>query len=131
MFRYLLATLYCVAGVAHLWSPSPFLSITPAWVPWPETVILWTGICEIVGAVGLLSRRYRRLAGIMLALYAVCVFPANIQHAINDLSSGTGLPIWYHAPRLMTQPLIVLWALWVGDVWPGRGHEAAPRTDGM
>ena len=52
----------------------------------------------------------------MLALYAVCVFPANIKHAIDDLSSGTGLPIWYHAPRLLLQPLIVWWALWASKL---------------
>ncbi len=52
----------------------------------------------------------------MLALYAVCVFPANIKHAIDDLSSGSGLPIWYHAPRLLLQPLIIWWALWAGGM---------------
>ncbi|PKP92134.1 MAG: hypothetical protein CVT77_09950 [Alphaproteobacteria bacterium HGW-Alphaproteobacteria-16] len=127
--RYLLAILYCVAGVAHLCVPAAFLTVMPAWVPWPQEVIWWTGVCEILGAAGLLSRRFRRLAAAMLALYAVCVFPANVQHAINDLGSGTGLSLWYHAPRLMAQPFIVLWALWAGDVWPGRGREPRPRQD--
>jgi hypothetical protein len=34
--------------------------------------LLATGVCEIAGSLALLSRRLRRLAGVMLALYAVC-----------------------------------------------------------
>jgi uncharacterized membrane protein len=116
--RWLLAALYIVAGCAHMLLPRPFLRIMPHWVPAPETVIAATGICEIAGAIGIIIPATRRFAGVMLALYAVCVFPANIQHAIDDLSSGTGLPIWYHGPRLLLQPLIVWWALIAGQVLP-------------
>jgi uncharacterized membrane protein len=87
-------------------------------------MIAATGICEIAGAIGLLVPSTRRIAGIMLALYAVCVFPANIKHAIDDLSSGSGLPIWYHAPRLLLQPLIRWWALWAGGMRRGASQPA-------
>jgi len=118
-----LALAFGAAGVLHLRSPEPFLTITPGWVPWPETVIQLTGVAEIAGAVGLLIPRLRRAAGIGLALYAVCVFPANIKHAIDQLSAG-GVPLgWgYHGPRLLFQPVIVWWALWAGEAtdWPFR-----------
>ena len=68
-----------------------------------------------------MTRRLRRAAGIGLALYAVCVFPANINHAVNDIAiGGTDLSWWYHGPRLARQPLFVWLALWVGGVidWP-------------
>lgn len=33
----------------------------------------------------------------MLALYSVCVFPANINHAVNHIAiGGTELGWWYH-----------------------------------
>lgn len=112
--RVLLACLYLLAGVLHLMMPRPFLHITPAWVPHPALVIAATGACEIAGALALLSVRLRRLAGAMLALYALCVFPANLQHAVQDLSTGTGLGWAYHAPRLFVQPLLCWWALWAG-----------------
>jgi uncharacterized membrane protein len=121
-FRILLALIYLIAGVAHVRSPSGFLQITPAWVPWPETIIFLTGVSEIAGAIALaFVPRLRRAAGIALALYAVCVFPANINHAVNDIAvGGTDLSWWYHGPRLAFQPLFVWWALWAGDVidWP-------------
>ncbi len=126
--RWLLAAIYLVAGLLHLGVPHVFLRVTPDWVLFPREIVLATGVCEIAGALGLMTRRFRWWAGVMLALYAVCVFPANIKHAMIDLSSGTGLSLWYHVPRLLAQPLIVLWTLWVGEVWPGRGRTAAPQS---
>src|SRR4051794_14065782 len=79
--RVALALFYGVAGAVHLRAPDAFLPITPDWVPWPRGVILATGLCEIAGAAALLTPRWRRLAGLMLALYAVAVFPANLKHA--------------------------------------------------
>lgn len=112
----LLIAFYAVAGVAHLAVTDAMVRIVPARVPFARGVVIATGLCELLGAAGLTQARWRPLAGRMLALYALCVWPANVQHAIMDLSTGTGLPIWYHAPRLLAQPLLIGWALWAGRV---------------
>jgi uncharacterized membrane protein len=75
-----------------------------------------TGAAELAGAVALFVPRLRALAGVMLALYAVCVYPANILHAVHDLSTGTGMGWAYHYPRLFAQPFICWWALAAGGV---------------
>ena len=120
--RWLLALGYLIAGVAHLRSPGGFLQITPGWVPHPALVIALTGLAEIAGAGALaLIPRLRRAAGIGLALYAVCVFPANINHALNHVAlGGRELGWWYHGPRFALQPVLVWLALWTGSVtdWP-------------
>jgi uncharacterized membrane protein len=122
--RWLLALLYLVAGAFHLARPHPFLTITPGWVPWPEQVIFLTGLAELVGALALLqpwSQRLRRAAGVALALYAVCVYPANVNHMMLDMALARPVLGWgYHVPRLLAQPLIVWLALWVGGAteWP-------------
>lgn len=119
--RWLLAVAYFVVGVIHLTVPHAFMPIMPTWVPYPHSVILLTGVCEVVGSIALLTQRFRHLAGFMLALYAVCVFPANIKHAWDFAVFGRGgLSWWYHAPRLAFQPVIIWWALYVGEVtdWP-------------
>ncbi len=121
--RGVLATAFLAAGVIHLLAPAPFLSILPPWAPWPGPLIALTGLAEIAGAIGLCVPRLRRAAGLGLALYAACVFPANIQHAINDLSLAHPVLGWaYHGPRLLFQPVIVWWALWSGGAidWPFR-----------
>ena len=120
--RWTLAAIYLVAGVLHLLIPDPFLAITPGWVPFPQAVILGTGLYEITGAAALLTRRLRRAAGVALALSAVLVFPANIKHAMDTLTDGRmDLYWWYHGPRLLLQPVLGWWALYVGGVidWPG------------
>jgi uncharacterized membrane protein len=126
----LLSVAYGSAGVLHVAIPDKFLLITPDWVPFPRAVVIGTGVCEIAGAVGLLVPRTRRLAGVMLALYAVCVYPANLKHAFDHVAVP-GLPSswWYHGPRLAFQPVFVWWALFCAGVidWPfGRGRHAAP-----
>jgi len=127
--RVVLGLVYLIAGVAHLRSPGGFLQITPDWVPYPRTVIFLTGLCEIAGALALLFvPRLRAAAGIGLAAYAVCVFPANINHAINDIAiGGTHLSWWYHGPRLAFQPVFVWWALWASGVidWPFAKRQRA------
>jgi uncharacterized membrane protein len=125
--RAVMAALYLAAGVVHLVAPDAFLPIVPDWVPLPRETVLATGVCEIAGSVALMTRRLRRLAGVMLALYAVCVFPANIKHAVQAIHVP---PVpdgwWYHAPRLALQPVLVWWALFCAGVidWPFAARPA-------
>ena len=126
VLRWLLALAYLIAGIAHLRSPAGFIQITPGWVPGPPLVVMLTGFAELAGAVALAAvPRLRQAAGIGLALYAVCVFPANINHALNHIAlGGSQLGWWYHAPRLALQPVLVWLALWVGGItdWPLRAR---------
>jgi uncharacterized membrane protein len=108
----LLVAFYALAGAAHLTVTDAMVRIVPGWVPFPTAVVIATGMCELLGAAGLCLPRWRPLAGRLLALYALCVWPANVRHAMLDLSGGTGFPIWYHAPRLAAQPLLIWWAWW-------------------
>nr|WP_137677745.1 DoxX family protein [Parerythrobacter lutipelagi] len=124
--RWLLALFYAFAGYAHLADPAPFLTIMPSAVPFPEAIVFWTGIAELAGALGLIqpwSAKLRRAAGIGLALYALCVWPANINHFVMDMASkDSGLGLAYHVPRMIAQPVIIWLALWVSGTtdWPFR-----------
>ncbi len=130
VMRGLMAGFFTLAGIVHLYAPDAFLPIVPDWVPAAREVVLVTGACEIAGALALLTTRLRGLAGIMLAAYAICVFPANIKHALEGIQVA-GLPSswWYHGPRLALQPVIVWWALFCSDVidWPFRARRDAKR----
>lgn len=124
----ILAIFYGVAGYFHLSTPESFIKVTPAWVPNPGSIIFLTGLCELAGVVALLIPRTRKLAAVALSLYAVCVYPANIQHAVQDLSGAhQGLGWLYHAPRLFAQPFIIWWSLYAGGLVGGL--RMPPRTD--
>lgn len=121
-----LAAFYGVAGLIHLANPAPFIRITPTWVAQPALVVTLTGIAEIAGSIGLLQPWFpalRRAAGWGLALYALCVWPANFNHMLLDMARADhGAGLIYHVPRLFAQPLIIWLALWVSGVtdWPWR-----------
>jgi len=110
-------------GIDHLLTPGRYLPMMPSFVPLHTEVVFLTGLCEVAGAVGLLLPRLRYLAGIMLAIYFVCVFPANIKNAIEGLSIQ-GLPSanWYYWVRLLFQPLVIWWTLYSSAAidWPLR-----------
>jgi uncharacterized membrane protein len=121
--RWTMAALYLFAGFGHFVITDKLLMIVPTWVPFPREVLIITGALEIAGAVALLTPRLRKVAGIMLALYALCVWPANIKHALE----GIHLPPlpdswWYHGPRLAIQPVLIWWALFCSEAidWPFR-----------
>ena len=131
--RWLLGLVYAAAGFLHLATPAPFVSIVPSWVPAPTAVVFATGVAEILGAAGLLqpwSRDSRRAAGFGLAVYALCVWPANFHHMTIDMAKpGHGLGLSYHVPRLLAQPFIMWLALWTGEVtsWPFAGNGRPAR----
>lgn len=130
-WRFLFALSYFVAGIFHLALPDPFLAITPGWVRWPAAVVMLTGIAELVGGIGLaqpFAPRLRRAAAIGLALYAVCVFPANINQMMLDMAKPEPSLGWgYHLPRMLLQPILVWLALWTGEVtdWPFQRRSPA------
>ena len=122
-FRWLLAALFLIAGVLHVIAPANFIRITPGWVPFPDAVIFLTGLAEIAGAMGLVIPPLRRAAGIGLALYALCVWPANFNHAWQDVAVHHNMmSLWYHIPRLPFQLVIIWWAIYAGGAtdWPFR-----------
>lgn len=126
VLRWLLALFYAVAGYFHLTQPASFLQIMPEFVPLPEMVVLGTGIAELLGAAALVqpwSKPLRRAGAIGLALYALCVWPANVNHFAMDMARADhGWGLAYHVPRMLAQPVLIWLALWTGGVtdWPWR-----------
>lgn len=119
--RFAMAVSLLFVGLDHWLTPGRYLPMMPPWVPLHLEVVLFTGAAEIAGAFGLLIPRLRRLAGLVLAIYFVAVFPANLHNALNGLAVE-GLPQaqWYYWVRLAFQPLAIWWALFAAELirWP-------------
>ena len=127
--RWLLAIAYFLVGIEHIRSPHGFVSIVPGWVPFPQQTVFVTGLCELAGAAALVTKPLRAWAGIALALYAMCVWPANIKQALDHIVIPH-IPDswWYHAPRLAFQPVLIWWALFCAGVidWPWQQEKHPP-----
>ncbi len=125
--RWGMAAALLLFGTDHLVKPARYLPMMPNVVPYPREIVLFTGLCEIAGAIGLLIPLLRWAAGLALAVYFVCVFPANIKNALQGQQID-GLPEarWYYWARLPFQPLAIWWALFSAGVtaWP-LSHVAA------
>ncbi|MDG5746717.1 hypothetical protein P8Q88_00850 [Qipengyuania sp. XHP0207] len=131
--RYAIGAFYLLAGWQHLANPAPFVAITPDWVPISKgAVVFWTGIAELLGAALLLAwkQKARAVGAMMLALYALAVWPANFQHLFLDLERADGgLGLAYHILRLAAQPLLIWATLWSAGLarWPFAKNKRAEK----
>lgn len=77
-----LAAMFLLTASAH-WGRrrADLIRMVPVALPRPEWFVTFTGICEVLGAIGLLFPRTAPLAGIGLALLLIAIFPANVRAA--------------------------------------------------
>lgn len=116
--RVSLAAALLFFGTDHLVTPERYIPMIEAFLPIPREIVLFTGICEIAGAIGLLIPRLVRITGWALALYFLSVYPANIFNAINGVSAP-GLPTaqWYYWVRLLFQPPLIVLVLYATETF--------------
>jgi len=69
---------FLLGGVAHFAATELEMSIVPRYVPWPRLAVWVSGVFELLGAIGLLIRRFRAIAGCGLFLLTLAVTPANV-----------------------------------------------------
>jgi uncharacterized membrane protein len=111
--RYALAVMFAFTAASHFTSMRhDLVRMVPKSVPYPEAVVAFTGVCELLGAIGLLIPRVQRFAGIALIVFLLAVFPANIRAAREALTVGGRLatPL---VGRLPMQILFIILIAWV------------------
>lgn len=108
--RWLLAALFVVSGLLHFAFPGAYVRIVPAFLPAAPLLVLISGVAEVLGGIGLLLDRTRRLAGIGLILLLLAVWPANVQMLLEARESGVSpaseLLLWLRIPL---QLLLIFW----------------------
>lgn len=109
--RWLLASTFIVSGILHFAMPETFARIVPPMLPRPKLLVLISGGAEILGGIGLLIARTRRLAAFGLATLLIAVFPANIYMAIAHVPfKGLLGNRWLQWLRLPLQIPLIWWA---------------------
>ena len=96
-----LAVFFIVAGANHFLTPKIYLGMMPPWLPWPEAMNAISGAAEMLGGIGLVVPRTRRLAAWGLIILLVAVFPANLHVALQGRMPGTDfspLVLWLRLP---------------------------------
>jgi uncharacterized membrane protein len=107
--RRLLAAFFVGSGVNHFAMPRAYRAIVPpALAPRAKRVVELSGVAEVLGGVGVLLPRTRRLSGAGLIALLVAVFPANLYMASDP--ERFEIPRWALFARLPLQPLMIWWA---------------------
>lgn len=116
ILRVLLALAFIGMGITHFFPAvqRTMAAMIPPALRWegvanPRNLVLFTGVCEIAGGVGLLVPATVVVAALCLIVFLVAVFPANVYAAAHKERFGrAAFPL---VPRALGQ--IVLIALLV------------------
>lgn len=106
---YVMAALYFLAGVMHLVKPALFLRVVPRWLPARMSLVILSGVVEIVLAIGLLFPQTRQWAAWGLIAMLVSYFLVHVNMVVVP-KAGLGLPpvaLWV---RLALQFGLIYWA---------------------
>ena len=108
------------SGPLHFIRTALLATIIPPFFPYRPQLVLFTGVLELAGAIGLLLPRFTRLASACLAVLMIAIFPANVYGA-NQTVGGLHLP---SVPvRLAMQVIYIVLLLMAG--W---GIPRHPKT---
>lgn len=121
VLRWVLTGFMVVAGANHFVAAATYAAMVPAELPAPRTLVYVSGVAEILGGLGLILPRTRKLAAWGLVALYVAVFPANLNMAINHLPLGDhDVPSWALWARLPLQGVLIAWAWWLTRDEPRR-----------
>ncbi|MFC9965948.1 hypothetical protein ACFVH4_17110 [Nocardia ignorata] len=131
-----LAVMLMMTGSAHFMPSSvtvmpnydDLVAMVPSFVPFPGFMVLFTGVLELLAAVGLILTRTRRVAGWALVPLFVLLLPANIYAAVENVTFAgePASPLWQRIPE---QLLYIGFAIWAtGSLTPAtRDRVSAQR----
>ena len=119
--RWLLTIFMVGSGTTHFLSTATYVAMVPPGLPSPVALVYVSGVAEVLGGLGLIFARTRRIAAWGLIALFVAVFPANVNMAVNQLPLGARpLPPLVLYARLPLQVLLVDWAFWYTRSSPDR-----------
>lgn len=126
-----MAATFLLASSLHFVATDTEMRLMPDWLPAHRELVYLSGMCEIVGAVGLLVPRTRRAAGWGLALLLVAVWPANVNQFVNNIQlGGVFNSRAFQVVRLPLQAPLIWLVLWcaAGPRDANRPTRTAPHS---
>lgn len=121
--RYALAIMFLFTSTAHFSKMRhDFVRMMPKALPNPMAMVYFTGVCEILGAIGILVPRTCSFAGLCLCVFLMCVLPANTKAARESLTIG-GRPateLWLRIPMQLLFLVLICWSTQPWHVFSGQ-----------
>jgi uncharacterized membrane protein len=101
---------FFVGGIAHFVLTQTEMRIVPPYIPWPRAAVLVSGVCELLGAAGLLWGNARRAAGVGLFVLTLAVTPAHFYMLHHP--ERFNVPYWALILRLPIQVALLAIIAW-------------------
>ena len=103
------SSFFITVGIDHFINPDFYLAIMPPMLPLHLEAVYISGFFEILGGLGLLLSRFRKISGWGLLALLIAVYPANIYMAMTP-EAFPEVSIYALYFRLALQFLFFFWA---------------------
>jgi uncharacterized membrane protein len=111
--RIAISVMLLFTASGHFAFPRGMMIMIPAVVPFRLALVYFTGIFEIIAAIGLQIASIRNLTAVLLIIFFTLVLPANIYAAVKHIdyqrggNDGQGLRyLWFRIPL---QIIFIIW----------------------
>lgn len=119
--RVALALMLLMTGSAHFFKTDVMVQSMPDMIPYKLELVYFTGVIELLAAIGLLFDRTAKLTSILLIVFFICILPANIIGSLKRVELG-GMengPM-YLLFRIPLQVFFIWWAYYFGKLGEAR-----------
>lgn len=104
---------FFVGGIMHFVATDTEARIVPPYVPWPVAAVLLSGAAELLGAIGILIRHTRKVAGVGLFILTLAVTPAHVYMLQRpELFDIPVWALWLRLPIQVALLALIWWCTW-------------------
>ena len=127
---FILGIFFINVGIGHFLDPEWFEPIVPTILGDATFWVLVTGVMEVALGFGLIIPQTRKYAGLLMAIFLIGVYWANLNMWINNVPlEGKTFENKWHVLRLMAQLLMISVALWVGNWFNRKNNINSENVD--
>ena len=115
--RVAMALMLLMTGSAHFFKTEVMVQSMPDLIPYKVELVYFTGVIELLAAIGLLFDRTAKLTSILLIIFFICILPANIIGSLKRVELG-GMengPM-YLVFRVPLQVFFIWWVYFFGKL---------------
>ena len=107
--QYILGLLFIVAGMNHFRTPKLYERIMPPYIPAQSTMVLLSGILEMILGLILLNKESAHIAAWGICILLIIFIPVHMYMLQNEEAS-LKLPKWVLILRIPLQLGLIYWA---------------------
>ncbi|MDX1315540.1 MAG: hypothetical protein R3356_08565 [Eudoraea sp.] len=104
-----MAAFYIVAGIGHFIKPDWYLRVMPPFFPNHRTLVVLSGIAEVLLGIALFFPLLKNSALILIIAMLVLFLTVHV-YMLSGKKAAAGIPVWVLILRLPLQFVLMYWA---------------------